>query len=111
MNREAINIQWENWHCYRSILTIFRKDYERLLIPYFNQIFPTVDPIEGKVQDCMEACFANWIGKEAWIKFISLIQEDIPQKSNQEQDFYKEVCTWLMTCLTQTDVIVVDGTL
>lgn len=111
LNPKATDYKWEDWHCYRSILTIFREDYERLLIPYFIKIFPTLDPTNGKIQDFMDVCFDNWIGKEAWIKWLFLIQEDVQQKSNQEQGFYQEVCTWIMTVLTQTDVIVVDGNL
>lgn len=35
--------QWEDWNCYRSILTIGWPDCEQLLIPTLKQIFPVKD--------------------------------------------------------------------
>ena len=51
--------QWEDWNCYRSILTIGWPDCEQLLFPTLKQIFPVKDPTNGEVQEEFDLCFDN----------------------------------------------------
>lgn len=102
---------WEDWNCYKYPMMIYMTDYQKLLIPYFEKIFPLKDPIDDTVQEYFDVCFDNWIGKSDWIKFINLIKADLDKKSESEKKFYFEVISWLETALTETDVIVVEGNL
>lgn len=31
---------WEDWNCYKYPMMIYMTDYERLIVPYFDKIFP-----------------------------------------------------------------------
>lgn len=107
--RKNVNPQWEDWHCYRSVLTILKEDYRRLLLPYFNEVFPVKDPISGELQVGLNICFDNWIPKDTWSMWLSLIQGELQQKTALEHAFYQELLAWVETALTFTDVIIVEG--
>lgn len=103
--------QWEDWNCYRSILTIGWPDCEQLLIPTLKQIFPVKDPTNGEVQEEFDLCFDNWIGKEDWERWILLVRDCLPSLSEKESAFLFSVLEWIETALTYTTVMVVESNL
>lgn len=103
--------QWEDWNCYRSILTIGWPDCEQLLIPTLKQIFPVKDPTNGEVQEEFDICFDNWIGKEDWERWIVLVRGNLSSMSTEESIFLRSILEWIETALTYTSVIVVEGNL
>lgn len=103
--------KWEDWHCYRSVLRLYWEDCQKLLMPYFDRLFPLDDPITGKSQDHFDPCFDNWIGEQAWRQWLAFIKEDLPQKTPQEQEVYQEILEWVEQVLKHTGVIVVEGNL
>lgn len=103
--------QWEDWNCYRSILTIGWPDCEQLLIPTLKQIFPVKDPTNGEVQEEFDLCFDNWIGKEDWERWILLVRDCLPSLSEKESAFLFSVLEWIEIALTYTTVMVVESNL
>ena len=103
--------QWEDWNCYRSILTIGWPDCEQLLFPTLKQIFPVKDPTNGEVQEEFDLCFDNWIGKEDWERWILLVRDCLPSLSEKESAFLFSVLEWIETALTYTTVMVVESNL
>ena len=103
--------QWEDWNCYRSILTIGWPDWERLLVPTFEKLFPIKDPTNGEVQEEFDSCFDNWIGKEDWERWILLVRGSLPSMTAEESAFLRSILEWIETALTHTGVIVVEGNL
>ncbi len=103
--------QWEDWNCYRSILTIGWSDCQRLIFPTLEQVFPVTDPTNGEVQEAFDPCFDNWIGKEDWKRWMELVQKNLPDRTAEESDFLRSVLGWIETALTYTDVMVVEGNL
>lgn len=51
--------KWEDWNCYRSTLRLYLDDFQKLLIPYFDLLFPLSDPITGEKQNSFDPCFDN----------------------------------------------------
>ena len=103
--------QWEDWNCYRSILTIGWPDCEQLLIPTLKQIFPVKDPTNGEVQEEFDLCFDNWIEKEDWERWIVLVRGNLSSMATEESIFLRSILEWIETALTYTSVIVVEGNL
>lgn len=103
--------QWEDWNCYRSILTIGWPGCEQLLIPTLKQIFPVKDPTNGEVQEEFDLCFDNWIGKEDWERWMLLVRDSLPDMTAEESDFLRSILEWAEMALTQTSVMVVESNL
>lgn len=103
--------QWEDWNCYANPLLVYDTDYNRFLMPYFEQLFPVIDPIDQSIQDRMDVCFGNWIGKQDWIRFMDYIKRDMNTLSQDIRKFYQELINWIVTALNETEVIVVEGNL
>lgn len=103
--------QWEDWNCYRSILTIGWPDCERLLIPSLKQIFPVKDLTNGEIQEEFDLCFDNWIGKEDWERWMHLVQDSLSSLPEKESAFLLSVLEWIETALTHTSVIIVESNL
>lgn len=103
------NPQWEEWHCYRNPLVIYLQDYEKLLMPYFERLYPTKDAFSGEVETYFDVCFDNWLGQKDWTKFISEIEGEFYIFSEEEKTFYKELINWIYTALAYTSIIVVEG--
>ena len=77
--------QWEDWNCYDNLLLVYQTDYNWLLMPYFEQLFPIADPINKNIQDRINVCFDNWIGKEDWQRFFCFIKNDMQIKIEELQ--------------------------
>lgn len=105
------SLEWEDWNCYRSILRIHWDDYQKLVSVYFDRIFPLKDPVSGEIQETFDPCFDNWIGKAEFEQWIKYIEEDLPQKRQQEQKFLKQIIEWVTCALEHTDVIMIEGNL
>ena len=102
-------MEWEDWICYRSILRIYWDDYQKLVSVYFDRIFPLKDPVSGEIQETFDPCFDNWIGKAEFEQWIKYIEEDLPQKRQQEQKFLKQIIEWVTCALEHTDMIMTEG--
>lgn len=100
---------WEEWHCYPTPLRIYLQDYEKLLIKYFNRIFPTVDAVDGTPEDYFDQCSIFWIGENDWLKFINEIEKDKSSFTNEETSFYQSLISWIKEALKYTKIIVVKG--
>lgn len=59
------NPMWKEWHCYASLLKIYKQDYE-VFLGYFNKIYPIQDAFDGTLEPVFDVCFDNWIGKNDW---------------------------------------------
>lgn len=105
------SLEWEDWNCYRSILQIYWEDFQKLVSIYFDRIFPLKDPVSGEIQEAFDPCFDNWIGKVEFEQWIKYIEEDLPQKRQQEQKFLKQIIEWVTCALEHTDVIMIEGNL
>jgi len=108
-SKDTDNIRWEDWHCYKYHLKIYKTDYEKLLLSYLNQLFPLKDPIDYTIQNYFDVCFDNWIGKTAWILLEKSIKKDLKLKTKEEQEFYSAFLDWIDTALEETEIIVVEG--
>ena len=103
--------QWEDWNCYRSILTIGWPDCERLLIPALRQLFPVKDPTNGEVQEEFDLCFDSWIGKEDWERWILLVRDSLLSMTAEEAAFLRSILEWMETALTHTSAMIVESNL
>lgn len=103
------NPQWEQWHCYYQSLYVYKQDYTQLLLPYFDQIYPTKDAFDGTVEPCFDVCFYNWICKEDWQKIIDAIEKDLDTFSDIVKKFYIVFLEWIKKALCYTTIIVVEG--
>ena len=101
---------WEEWHCYRSPLRIYKQDYE-LLVDYINKIYPVLDAFDGTLVQKFDVCFDNWIGKSDWIRIIFEIEKDLKSVLDGERTFLTEFLEWLKEALKHTSIIVVEGNL
>ncbi len=112
--KESSEINWnpmpEEWHCYHKPLRIYRQDY-KLLLDYFNKIYPTKDAFDGTPEPVFDLCFDNWIGKEDWNIIIQAIKKDIANHQEKEKMFLQSFVQWLEEALEYTNIIVVEGNL
>lgn len=100
----------EEWHCYRTPLRIYKQDY-KLLLNYFDKIYPTKDAFDGTPEPVFDLCFYNWIGIEDWKTIINEIKQDIENHSDNEKEFLSSFLEWLSEALKHTNIIVVEGNL
>lgn len=103
------NPQWEEWHCYKNPMVVYRQDYNKLLLPYFERIYPTEDAFSGEVEECFDVCFSNWIGEKDWRQFVLEIEGDFDNFLEEEKEFYKKLINWINVALEYTSIIVVEG--
>lgn len=106
------DIQWEDWNCYDS-LRIFITDYERLLIPLIDKLFPVTDPdpMGWGVQERFDATDLNWFGSEDRQKLISLIEERAQEVNADEKEFYAEVLKFLRGYTEISEYFCIEGNL
>lgn len=71
------NITWEEWHRVEP-LTIFKTDYDKLIIQYLKTIYPTTDPTDNHSKQDFDVCSDNRIGKEDWMKILISLKTDLP---------------------------------
>jgi len=88
------NPMWEEWHCYRNPLRIYKQDYAPLL-GYFNRIYPIKDAFNGTLESVFDVCFGNWIGKNDWLRFMDEIKRDLNRVNDSERIFLTDLrqCT------------------
>ncbi len=108
------DISWEEWHR-KKPLTIFSEDYQKLLIDFLKELYPTKDPTNNEVVESFDVCFDNWIGKSDWLKIIKNITQRINKNNNRptklEKEFYENFIEWVEKELEWADIIVVEGNL
>jgi len=104
-------------------LVIFATDYEKLLLDYIEEIYPTKNlhppyPSEAPsddVQMCFDNTGENWIGKDDWNKITSKIKEKLQKSNNRpsklEKEFYNNFLEWIEKELKWADIIVIDSNL
>lgn len=103
------NPQWEDWSCYYNPLVVYRQDYDKLLLPYLKQIYPTKDAFNGTPEVCFDVCFDNWIGIADWNKIIAAVENDLDIMEPEIKSFYEAWLAWLKEALCYTTIIVVEG--
>ncbi len=104
------NPTWEEWHCYAMPLRIYKQDY-KLLLDYFNKIYPTKDAFDGTDDPVFDLCFGNWIGKSDWLKIIVDIEQNLKNIDDAEKTFFINFLEWLKEALDYTSIIVVESNL
>ena len=104
--------KWEHWHSCEESLMVYATDYENLLLRYLKAVFPVIDPTSGEIQESIDLCSYNFIGKDVWETIIENIKNDLRTILDcNEENFYKEFTDWVEQQLTWADIIVVDGNL
>ena len=104
--------KWEDWHSCEESLMVFATDYENLLLRYLKPVFPVIGPTSGEIQESIDLCSFNFIGKDVWENIIKNIKSDLASVSNNnEKNFYEEFVNWIEEQLAWADIIVVDGNL
>ena len=107
---EGENMEWEKWHMAEP-LVVYATDYCMLLL-YLRNIFPAIDPTNGKKQDAFDLCFHNFIGIEDWERVVRHIKNDAPSnESEKEKQFFSQFVGWIESQLFWADMIVVEGNL
>ena len=109
-NTENSDIMWEDWNYYNS-LRIFKTDYEMLFVPLVEKIFPVIDPDSGEVQDRLDVCSLNWIGKADTERLIGIISEEKFGKTAEEQQFLEKITEYLRHCIDVSGLILIEGNL
>lgn len=109
-NEPDWNPAWEEWHCYRTPLRIYKQDYE-LLVDYFNRIYPIKDAFNGVPDSFFDVTNDNWIGKDDWLRIISEIEQDLDSIHDDKKSFFKDFLEWVKEALNHTSIIVVEGNL
>lgn len=89
-------------------LKIYQTDYDRLIIPYLQRIFPIKDPTNQSIQDEFDYFFDNWIAKEDFFRFIALLEEREPVTPAESQ-FYSIFIGWVQKELSWAEMIMVEG--
>lgn len=102
------NPMWEEWHCYRAPLRIYKQDYE-ILLDYFGRIYPIQDAFNGTLEPVFDVCFSNWIGKSDWLRIMGEIERDLDCVNDSKRSFLTGFLAWVKTALIDTSVIVVEG--
>lgn len=105
-------IHWIDWTCYDN-LSVFRTDYERLLLPLIDKLFPVriLTPKGWNVWKHFDAAAPNWFGLKDWQKLISLIEERSKEVNADEKEFYTEVLGFLRGCTEISSYFCIDGNL
>ena len=115
-NRQIENLgapcrkRMREWHCYISLLRIYKQDYE-LLLDYFDKIYPIKDAFDGTLEPVFDVCFCNWIGKSDWHRIIDEIEQDLNRVSNGKKGLLTDFLAWVKMALKHTSVIIVEGNL
>ena len=107
-NESDWNPAWEEWHCYRTPLRIYKQDY-KFLVDYFNRIYPIKDAFDRTPESFFDVTNDNWIGKEDWIRIISGIEQDLDSISDDKKQFFTDFLQWVKEALNYTSIIVVEG--
>lgn len=102
------NISWENWHQCSDPLTIYETDYSKLLLPYFQMVFPLADPTNGEIQESFDVCSENWIDKNAWQTIMCAIEANMTT-IEKERIFYHAFYDWIQEQLKKWDIIEIEG--
>ncbi|GHU34821.1 hypothetical protein FACS1894172_15640 [Spirochaetia bacterium] len=77
--------------CSRDVHTLLQ--LPELLIDYIKELYPLKNPINNKI----EKCFDNWIGKEDWGKLFQNIKANIEQEQHTvETIFYEKFIKYIV---------------
>ncbi|MDO4943736.1 MAG: hypothetical protein Q4E74_00890 [Ruminococcus sp.] len=104
------DIMWEDWNFYDSLM-IFQTDYNKLIVPYLNAIFPVKDPDDGEIQEYFDVCSLNWLGTADCERLIDIIKSDMEKYADDEKAFLNEFIRFLQHCLTISNIVLIEGNL
>ena len=106
------DIQAKDWDCYDS-LRVFRSDYERLLSPLIEKLFPLkdLDPYYGGEQEYFDATGPNWTDIAEWEHLKELLAENSKISTPEEQEFYTEVLRYFEWAESVSGYFCIDGNL
>ena len=107
---ENKEMQWTDWNCYDSVF-VYRTDYEKLLVPTLDKLFPLDDPDPNGwgTQECLDVCSLNWLGADNWKEFISLLEKLRPTLVKEEQMFIDTLLPMFKGFLDKSDIICIEG--
>lgn len=107
---ESGDMQWEDWNCYDSLF-IYWTDYERLLVPELEKLFPLEDPDPNGwgTQEYFDVCSLNWLGADKWKEFISALEKKYPTLTCEEKLFMDEIIPIMRGFLDVSDIICIEG--
>ena len=101
---------WEDFHRYDSLM-IFQTDYERLLSPLMDKLYPLKELESGEIQDSLDYCFENFIGSEDRQRFTEMIREKAVSSEGEEKDFFSEMLVFLENAGRQSEYFCIEGNL
>ena len=102
------NIFWDRYDC----LIIYRTDYEKLLYPIFDELFPVndPDPVDNwGIQEKFDPCSLNWFGREDMVRFCQLMKSR--ECSAEEAEFYTEIAAFVEEGLKVSGLFCINGNL
>lgn len=105
-------IRFEDWNCYDSF-TVYKTDYEKLLLPSIESIFPVMDPDpEGwGLQEQLDLCSLNWLGREDWIRLTEVLSGCFDSATEPEKEFYSAVLERMRKFMEISDIFCIEGNL
>ena len=109
---ENWDIQFVDWNTYDSLL-IFRTDYEKLLIPALDELFPVYDPAPDGwgLQEEFDRMGPNFIGAEDWRRLMGLLEKRREISQDPEKQFYDEVLSYFEWAEKVSGYFCIDGNL
>ena len=106
------SMSWEDWNHYDSIC-IYKTDYEKLLLPVIQSLFPVTDPDPNGfgIQESFDLTSTNFLGKEDWKKLIEELTKCMKSSNKAESDFYDSVLGCLKDFMLKSDWFCIEGNL
>ena len=103
-------MQWEDWNCYDSVF-VYKADYERLLVPTLEKLFPLEDPDPNGwgTQEYFDVCSLNWLGADKWKEFIAQLEQLRQALTEEEQMFMDTLLPMFRGFLSLSEIICIEG--
>ncbi len=96
----------------QSCLTVYENDYNKLLLPFLNEIFPLIDPTDNEIQQTFDVCADNWIDKSSFYKIIDKIKDKLGKLTlKNEIEFYVKFIEWFEKKSKSFDLVMIEGNL
>ena len=103
-------VDWDDFNRYDSIM-IFQTDYERLLSPLIDSLYPLTAPDTGEIENALDYCFENFIGSEDRKKLLMLIDEKARTCDGDDREFYGELLAFLKEAEKKSPYLCIEGNL
>ncbi|WP_295153507.1 hypothetical protein [uncultured Ruminococcus sp.] len=103
-------VDWDDFNRYDSMM-IFQTDYERLLSPLIDSLYPLTAPDTGEVENALDYCFENFIGSDDRTQLLVLIEEKAHTCADEEREFYNELLLFLKEAEKKSPYLCIEGNL